>query len=152
MEEQIQNLNQSVPAEPVAKKRKKLLPVILVAVVILVGVASGYLFSGKSRGSSVTEMTGVIPAGELVSGKEFGAKDASAFKDTAIGVLEKGVVNGEGTHQLIREGGPSQTAFLTSSVLDLDQFEGKKVQIWGETFKAQKAGWLMDVGRVKILE
>jgi len=34
----------------------------------------------------------------------------------------------------------------------LDQFVGRKIQIWGETYKAQKAGWLMDVGRVKILE
>jgi hypothetical protein len=29
---------------------------------------------------------------------------------------------------------------------------GKKVQVWGETFKGQKAGWLMDVGRIKALE
>jgi len=26
-----------------------------------------------------------------------------------------------------------------------------EVKIWGETFKAQKAGWLMDVGRVEIV-
>ena len=27
-----------------------------------------------------------------------------------------------------------------------------EVQIWGETFKGQKAGWLMDVGRIKVIE
>jgi len=66
--------------------------------------------------------------------------------------LEKNGLDGEGTHRLIREGGPSQTAYVTSSTLDLDQFAGRKVQVWGETFRAQKAGWLMDIGRLKILE
>ena len=61
-------------------------------------------------------------------------------------------VNGEGTHKLIRDGGPSQTVYLISSVIDMSEFVGKKVQVWGETIDAQKAGWLMDVGRVKILE
>ncbi len=69
-----------------------------------------------------------------------------------MGTLEKGGIDGEGTHKLIREGGESQTAYLTSSIIDLDPLVGKKVQVWGETFKGQKAGWLMDVGRVKVLE
>jgi hypothetical protein len=36
--------------------------------------------------------------------------------------------------------------------VDLDEFDGKNVEIWGETVKAQKAAWLMDVGRVKLSE
>jgi len=75
-----------------------------------------------------------------------------AFKDSAEGVLEKGGIDGEGTHHLVREGGPSQTAYLTSSVLDLDLFVGKKIKVEGETFAAQKAGWLMDVGLVTPLK
>jgi hypothetical protein len=31
-------------------------------------------------------------------------------------------------------------------------FVGHKITVWGETFSAQKAGWLMDVGRVQIIE
>ena len=27
-----------------------------------------------------------------------------------------------------------------------------KVKVWGETFKGQTAGWLMDVGRVQVVE
>jgi hypothetical protein len=27
-----------------------------------------------------------------------------------------------------------------------------EVKIWGETFKGQQAGWLMDVGRVEVIE
>ena len=76
------------------------------------------------------------------------------FRSTAQGKIEIND-NGdivEGSHKLLRPGGPSQTAYLTSSVLDLNQFKGKCVQVWGETFASQKAGWLMDVGRIKILE
>lgn len=94
----------------------------------------------------------MVAPGAEKKGKEVGSTNLETFSDTATGVIEKGGINGEGSHKLIREGGPSQTAYLTSSVVDLDQFAGKKVQVWGETFSAQKAGWLMDVGRVKILE
>jgi len=70
----------------------------------------------------------------------------------ATGVLKEGGVDGEGTHHLEREGGVSQNVYLTSSVLNLQQFVERKVQIWGETFTAQKAGWLMDVGKLKVLD
>jgi hypothetical protein len=74
------------------------------------------------------------------------------FKDSATGVIKIGGVNGEGTHTLEREGGVSQNAALTSSVVDLDLFVDKKVEIKGETNKSNKAAWLMDVGSIKILE
>ncbi|MBU2592847.1 hypothetical protein KKD61_05355 [Patescibacteria group bacterium] len=88
---------------------------------------------------------------KLEVGKVYGIEDGS-FKDSAVGVIGSGGVNGEGTHRLNREGGESQTAYLTSSVLDLDSFVGHKVEVWGETFASQKAGWLLDVGRIKVLE
>ena len=79
------------------------------------------------------------------------SKDAS-FKDSAEGYLEEGGLEGEGSHKLLRPGGDSQTVYLTSSVTDLDELVGTEVRIWGETFKGQKAGWLMDVGRVEVLK
>ena len=114
--------------------------------VILLGVVSGYFLSQRGATFLGREIIRKSPK------KVVGSKDLSTFKDKAEGVLEKGGINGEGTHKLIREGGPSQTVYLTSSVVDLDQFIGKKVRVWGETFAAQKAGWLMDVGRVEVLE
>jgi hypothetical protein len=39
---------------------------------------------------------------------------------------------------------------MTSSVVDLSLVLDKKVKVWGETQAAQKAGWLMDVGRVEV--
>ena len=41
---------------------------------------------------------------------------------------------------------------MISSVIDLDQYVGKKVEVWGLTLDAVKASWLMDVGRLKVLE
>ncbi|MFA5749874.1 MAG: hypothetical protein WC895_01480 [Candidatus Shapirobacteria bacterium] len=74
------------------------------------------------------------------------------FKDSAIGVIEKGNINGEGTHILNRDGGVTQRASLTSSTVDLDIFVGKKVEVKGETNKSNKTAWLMDVGSIKLLE
>lgn len=125
----------------------------LIILMIVLGVGTGYIVSGKSNsGAGKTMGGGVVEESNISVGAEFGGKDSSMFKDNAVGVIESGGIDGEGTHKLIREGGPSQTVYMTSSVLSLDQFIGRKVQIWGETFKAQKAGWLMDVGRLKVLE
>ena len=128
--------------------------VALVLVVVL-GVLSGRLLASwrKSTGKE-TERIAVSAPGEgskVKKGEIYGRKDG-VFKDTATGMLQAGGIDGEGTHHLLREGGESQTVYLFSSSLDLDLFIGRKVQVWGQTFAAQKAGWLMDVGRVKVLE
>jgi len=86
------------------------------------------------------------------SATEVGSTNTATYRDTAIGVVEAGGLNGEGTHKLVRDGGPSQTVYLISSVIDLDQYVGKKVELWGLTLDAVKAPWLMDVGRLKLLE
>lgn len=132
---------------PKQNVKQGLVLVIVILVILGVGLLTGYLLSG-GRGAGQLQLA---PGAEQ-KGQEVGSTDVKTFKDTATGVIEKGGLDGEGTHKLIREGGPSQTAYLTSSIIDLDQFVDKKVQVWGETFKGQKAAWLMDVGRVKILE
>ncbi len=90
--------------------------------------------------------------GDIQVGQVFGIKDKNNFIDEASGILEKGGLDGEGTHKLLRSGGEKQTAYLMSSVLDLDDFLGYKITVWGETFSGQKAGWLMDVGKIKVEE
>ena len=92
-----------------------------------------------------------VAQGTVKNGDIFGSPDAETFKDSAQGYLEAGGLESEGSHKLLRPGGDSQTVYLTSSVTDLDKFLGMEVKIWGETFKAQQAGWLMDVGRVEIV-
>ncbi|MBI2268153.1 MAG: hypothetical protein HYU80_01750 [Candidatus Blackburnbacteria bacterium] len=147
-------VDQNVPLGSVPQEgnllKDILLPSVLILFVITVGIGTGWKLSGS---------TSFIPGSVLNSnakapdpGKEVGSKDEKTFRDRAEGVMEKGGVDGEGTHHLTRDGGPSQNVYLTSSVVDLDQFVGKKVEVWGETFNGEKAGWLMDVGRIKVLE
>ena len=88
---------------------------------------------------------------EIKVGKVYGNIEKS-FKDFASGIVEKGAINGEGTHILNREGGLSQRASLTSSAVDLDLFVGKKVEVKGETNASTKTAWLLDVGSIKVIE
>lgn len=122
------------------------------AVIVLLGVGTGYLLAGNSKSESASNSS--ITAGEnaVSSANVFGSSDLETFKDSATGTLQKGGLNGEGTHQLVRDGGPSQTVYLVSSIVDLEEFVGKKVEIHGQTLRARRVGWLMDVGQVKLLE
>lgn len=119
--------------------------VLLVYIVLLfLGVGTGYILAQKGAGPLAPKGT------PIVTEKIVGVQDASTFKDCATGVLEKDGVEGEGTHKLIREGGPSQTAYLFSSIVDLDQYVSKTVKVCGQTVAAKKVSWLMDVGRLEM--
>ena len=135
------------PIEDKEKEKKMIWIVLGLALVVLVGggILTGY-FLGKPTytGSTASTASG---SGQL--GKGFGSSDTKTFSDTTIGTIEKNGIDGEGTHRLIREGGDSQTACLVSSVLDLDEFNGKKVKVWSKTMAAKKCPWLMDVGRIE---
>jgi hypothetical protein len=122
-----------------------LLPAVVILVIITVGGVTGYFLAERGSGASGE-------AKLVQSAIETGIKDDRVFRDSAVGKIVVNEKEDEGSHLLLRPGGPSQTAHLTSSVVDLNNFVGKCVQVWGETQSAQKAGWLMDVGRVKILD
>lgn len=122
-------------------------------IIILLGVGSGWFLATRegSQNSTISGRVGAPGESTAKSGQVVGSKDTQTFSDNTEGTLRDGGVDGEGTHHLERPGGPSQTVYLTSSVLDLSQFVGKKVRVWGETHAAQKAGWLMDVGKIEVL-
>ncbi len=125
--------------------------VVMVVLLVLAGVGTGWLLSRKQGKKLGISPGGIAAPGVKTSTKEVGLADESTFRDSAEGVLEEGGIEGEGTHHLVREGGESQYVYLTSTVIDLDSFKGKKIQVWGETIAGRTAGWLMDVGRVKII-
>lgn len=135
-------------------KGKKSLPVKMIGLfllVIITGSLSGlglYKLQNKPRVEKLkTQVTG-----QALPGEGYGVSDTQAFTDSAEGEVTGGGIDGEGSHHLIREGGESQYVYLTSSIIDLDQFIGREVKVWGQTFEAQKAGWLMDVGRLEIIK
>ena len=137
------------------KRSKMLLPLVVVAIVA--GSVTGVV-AAKQRLS--TNDTGVTPgmtqnpedANAVKVGAVFGSADEKTFRDSADGIIQPGGIAGEGSHHLVRGEDESQWVYLTSSVVDLDTFVGHKVTVWGETVGAKKAGWLMDIGRLKVLE
>jgi len=123
--------------------------VILSIVVIVAGIITGWFISDQKSGSSrIGDASVATP--EMISEDEVGT--ASDEADTTEGKLEAGGIEGEGTHHLVRPGGEDQMVYLTSTVVDLESFVGKEVQVWGVTIQAQSAPWLMDVEKVKVVK
>lgn len=121
--------------------------VIIISVVL--GAITGYILANKDPGRQA--------APGLVGGTPKTAQqDAKTFRDFAEGVIKPKPEPAdpaeyvEGTHFLERAG--AVPVALTSSVVDLSKYEGKKVKVFGETQKALKEGWLMDVGKVEEIK
>lgn len=138
--------------------KKVKLPIAILAGVgaVALGIASGLSLKTLVENRSLAQ-TYESPATQQVAGDSVKAGDIfgsnhEVFKDVAEGYLEQGGINGEGSHKLLRTGGDSQTVYLTSSVTDLDKLSGMQVKVWGETYQGQKAGWLMDVGKVEVID
>lgn len=117
-------------------------------VLILMGLGTGYLLATKNTagGSVIPSKNGSVAS----SGKIVGVQDASKYTNCPTGKIESGGLDGEGTHHLIRPGGASQTAYLMSSMIDLDQYVGLSVKVCGQTMQALKAPWLIDVERLEV--
>ena len=141
-------------ATPATTMNKSVL--LAFAMFILLGIGTGFIvsnFSGTSSSARSSSGDSIKANGVTVKkGDIIGSEDAGAFKDSAEGMLKEGGIEGEGAFHLERPGGVSQNVYLTSSVLDLTPFVGRKVKVWGATQTAQKAGWLMDVGRLQVID
>lgn len=121
----------------------------ILAVVSVAGLIIGFLFSLTKKTITTDNLVGSKSAKVE---KTAGIADKKTFKDKAEGILKEGGLDGEGNFHLERPGGESQNVYLTSTTVDLSQYTGKKIRVWGETFQAEKAGWLMDVGLVEVLQ
>lgn len=121
---------------------------IILSVFILLGIGTGYLLAQNTQVTQISSPSG--GTNSVSVGTSYGSTDTATFKDTAEGVVQKGGIKDEGQYHLVRPGGDSQNIYVTSSLVDLSQFIGHKVKIWGQTQKAQYAGWLMDVGKVEV--
>jgi hypothetical protein len=114
------------------------------AIALALGLITGYVLASKSPTKSD------VPLSEEAA--KAPQQDNRTFRDFAEGTIKpKPNKNNddysEGTHILERQG--ANPVALTSSVVDLSKYEGKKVKVYGETQKAVKEGWLMDVGKVE---
>lgn len=138
-------------AIPPRSSLAKFVPALVVLVILAVGIGTGLVVSSRQKSAKLAASS---PGGEQLT-EEVKESFTQTFRDEAEGTVEKNDdldKYAQGTHKLIRPGGESQTAYLTSSVLDLDQYLGKKIKVFGETFGSSQVGWLMDVGKVEVLE
>ncbi len=135
------------PFDTSDKSQKKTL-YLIIPVVILAGLGIGWLLSGgnKSQSNSLTE----APKTQS-SSKEAGVLNDSC-KDTVQGTLKEGGLEGDGTHHLDRGMGANKDVYVSSTVADLSLFVNKKVEVTGQTITGRKAGWLMDVCKIKVIE
>lgn len=124
---------------------------IFVVIAALLGVGSGYFLSQSGGKTGIQALDKAANAAKVQKGQILGSNDMETYKDTAEGEIKKGGIADEGSHSLIRPGGESQTVCLTSSRVDMDMLEGRKVKVWGQTNAAKTCGWLMDVGRIQVL-
>ena len=145
-----EQVTQPISNRSSGSKMKKIVPLVAILFIIAAGSVSGlYLASTnkKPNQKAAINQESLTP--------EAKQSFTQTFRDQAEGTIEKNDKldkYAQGTHKLIRPGGEDQTAYLTSSVLDLDQYAGKKVRVYGETFGSSQVGWLMDVGKVEIIQ
>ncbi len=124
----------------------KLLLTVVIASVLL-GTLTGFILSNKNSG-------GLTSAGLGAPAAKNAQSDTRTFKDFAEGVIKAKPLSSDskedtgGTHLLIRAGTPIPVT-LTSSVVDLSKYEGKKVKVFGQTQAVPKVEWFMDVGKVE---
>lgn len=127
----------------------------------LIGIFVGLIILGTITGFGISKTQSLLSSKSLNTTSEktkkdhpkaAGVKDKETFKDSATGILKEDGFEGEGSHHLERPGGTSQNVYITSSTVDLDEYIDHKVTVWGQTFAAEKAGWLMDVGLVEVLD
>lgn len=145
----------SMADEPMIDEIPMKKAVTIFTLVIIMGIASGFVFSylGKAKTTTNVAKSGSTMSEKDDVAKSAGIADKKAFKDSAEGTIEENEENAEvGSFRLVRPGGDSQTVYLTSSTVDMSEFVGKKVRIYGETFASDKVGWLMDVGFIEVLK
>lgn len=130
--------------------KEKYLLILLSLLVIVSGALSGYFLSGTqaSTGSGVS-LTKSSDSEKSETAVEVVDEEGLLSEE---GTIVEGGIDGEGTHHLDRDLGPEKFVYLTSVVLDLDNFTGKKVKVWGNAMAGQEAGYLMDVIKVEIIE
>lgn len=149
------NLMEERVMEP--SKKAKIVPIMII-VGILSGLATGFYFAQKhllladDAGAKVSGTQALNSATSIKVGDVYGSADEKTFRDQADGILKAGGIDGEGSHHIERGANATQWVYVTSSVVDLDLLVGDRVTVWGETNQGKKAGWLMDVGRLKVTE
>jgi len=123
---------------------KILMAVLIVAVTF--GIGTGYMLAPNAS-SNGNRIALIEKEPETAAQDDRLCRDFAEGKVTPRPTPKNGQGYTEGTHTLVRDG--ANPVALTSSVVDLSKYENKTVKVTGETQKALKEGWLIDVCRVE---
>jgi len=146
-----ETITKPIESSSPGNKLSKIVPVIFIIVVVAIGIATGFVLSTMNKPTK----GGIVLSEDDEISPEIQENLSQTFSDEAQGVLEKNTEldkYAQGPWILNRPGGEDQRAYLTSTVLDLDEFIGKEVIVYGETFGSSQVGWLLDVGKVEVIE
>lgn len=124
--------------------------IILGAIILVFAMVLGR-FAAQITVRDRSDLPAVTYTQESKAGvKSYGQKNQKLCPDRAEGTVKRGGIDGEGTHHLVRKGGKDQYVYLTSSTVDLSLVENQKVAVWGKTYAAKTAGWLMDICYLEV--
>lgn len=139
----------SAPTPVKTDSSKRWTNTLLFVVVFIFAVFLGR-FAAQLTARSPSDLPSVTYTQQSGSSKNYGQKNMKLCPDQAEGILKSGGIDGEGTHHLVRKGGKDQYVYLTSSTVNLNQLENRKVAVWGKTYAAKTAGWLMDICYLEV--
>jgi len=124
---------------------------LAISLPIALGIITGVYFGGQDFFDRAVYRDVSGHSTVLAKGQEVGVNDKNSNRDSAIGLLVKSDDQAKGTYKLMR-GTDALTVYLTSSTMDLGQFVGRGVQVWGETFQRKNIGWFMDAVKLKVIK
>lgn len=139
----------SVPNKKMSGPIVKVIQLLLIIIILAIGIGTGLVLSSRAKSQEISKKTLPDEQQNLTPAQKQNLQTVT--RDSAEGVIQKNEnfeQTAQGQWKLIRPGGDSQTAYLTSSYLNLDQYVGKKVKVYGETLGSDKVGWLIDVAKV----
>jgi len=150
LEDSSKDIHQNMTQKPdLAADPKKWSGVLMFVIVFIFAIVLGR-FAAKLTVSNQSDLPNVTYTQESGSANSYGQKNLKLCPDQAEGTVKAGGIDGEGTHHLVRKGGEDQYVYLTSSTVDLSLVENKKVAVWGKTYAAKTAGWLMDICYLEV--
>lgn len=139
----------STPRSALSADPKKWSGILMFVVVFIFAIVLGR-FAAQLTVRNQSDLPNVTYTQESGSNNSYGQKNSKLCPDQAEGTVKIGGIDGEGTHHLVRKGGKDQYVYLTSSTVDLSLVENKKVAVWGKTYAAKTAGWLMDICYLEV--
>lgn len=154
-----ENMSQSTLDEPAAfpmpqeNHMSKVIALVCATLSIILGITAGYALAIRKTQSpvAVNELAAEQPATRKIAEQNARELKPNDIRDSAEGTIAlkpQTDIRKQGSHILKRSDAP-WPIYLISSTVDLTQYEGKKVKIYGVTYDGGTKDWHMEVNKVE---